>query len=123
MPVEGTPLIANPMAVFKAAPNPNAARLLFAWIMSGEGQEFIVNLSGQYPANKKVKAKAGRPPLSLDQDLARGPGRGREAWPTRSRRSMPGSSRYEAGTADLQVRPMRNGPGGPRSSSICRAPS
>ncbi len=63
-PVEGTPQISNPMAVFKNAPNPNAARLLFAWIMSGEGQEFIVNLSGQYPANQKVKAKVGRPALS-----------------------------------------------------------
>jgi iron(III) transport system substrate-binding protein len=63
-PIEGTPLIANPMAVFKAAPNPNAARLLFAWIMSAEGQEFLVNLSGQYPANQRIKAKAGRPALS-----------------------------------------------------------
>ncbi|WP_422000559.1 ABC transporter substrate-binding protein [Reyranella sp.] len=63
-PVEGTPQISNPMAVFKAAPNPNAARLLFAWIMSGEGQSFIVNLSGQYPANRQVSAKAGRPPLA-----------------------------------------------------------
>jgi iron(III) transport system substrate-binding protein len=62
--IEGTPQISNPMAVFKAAPNPNAARLLFAWIMSAEGQEFIVNLSGQYPANKLVKAKAGRPALA-----------------------------------------------------------
>jgi iron(III) transport system substrate-binding protein len=62
--VEGTPLITNPMAVFKAAPNPNAARLLVAWIMSAEGQQFIVDLSGQYPANKLVKAKAGRPALS-----------------------------------------------------------
>ena len=64
MPVEGTPQISNPMSVFKAAPNPNAARLLVAWIMSAEGQEFIVNLSGQYPANKLVKAKAGRPALA-----------------------------------------------------------
>ena len=32
--------------------------------MSGEGQSFIVNLSGQYPANKRVKTKEGRPPLS-----------------------------------------------------------
>jgi iron(III) transport system substrate-binding protein len=63
-PVEGTPLISNPMAVFKAAPNPNAARLLVAWIMSAEGQQFIVTLSGQYPANKLVKAKAGRPALA-----------------------------------------------------------
>jgi iron(III) transport system substrate-binding protein len=61
--IEGTPQISNPMSVFKAAPNPNAARLLVAWIMSAEGQEFIVNLSGQYPANKRVKAKAGRPAL------------------------------------------------------------
>jgi iron(III) transport system substrate-binding protein len=61
---EGTPQISNPMAVFKSAPNPNAARLLFAWIMSGEGQTFIVNLSGQYPADRRVKAKTGRPALA-----------------------------------------------------------
>jgi len=72
-PVEGTPLIANPMAVFKAAPNPSAARLLFAWIMSGEGQEFLVKLSGQYPANLKVKAKAGRPPLSSIKTMREDP--------------------------------------------------
>jgi iron(III) transport system substrate-binding protein len=62
--IEGTPQISNPMAVFKSAPNPNAARLLFAWIMSAEGQSFIVNLSGQYPVHRQVKAKAGRPPLA-----------------------------------------------------------
>jgi iron(III) transport system substrate-binding protein len=72
-PTEGTPQISNPMAVFKAAPNPNAARLLFAWIMSADGQEFIVNLSGQYPANKKVKAKAGRPPLASIKTLREDP--------------------------------------------------
>lgn len=62
--VEGTPQISNPMAVFKTAPNPNAARLLFAWIISPEGQKFIVDLSGQYPANTRVKEKTGRPALS-----------------------------------------------------------
>ena len=41
-----------------------AARLLFGWIMSAEGQAFIVDLSGQYPANKLVKAKPGRPALA-----------------------------------------------------------
>jgi len=61
---EGTPQISNPMGVFKSAPNPNAARLMVSWIMSGEGQSFIVNLSGQYPANKQVKAKVGRPALA-----------------------------------------------------------
>jgi len=72
-PVEGTPLISNPMAVFKAAPNPNAARLMFAWIMSAEGQQFIVDLSGQYPANQKVKAKAGRPALASIKTLREDP--------------------------------------------------
>ena len=62
--VEGTPQISNPMGVFKTAPNPNAARLMVSWIMSAEGQKFIVDLSGQYPANKRVKQKAGRPALS-----------------------------------------------------------
>jgi iron(III) transport system substrate-binding protein len=63
-PAEGTPQISNPMGIFKTAPNPNAARLMVSWIMSGEGQSFIVNLSGQYPANTRVKAKEGRPPLA-----------------------------------------------------------
>ena len=70
---EGTPQISNPMAVFKSAPNPNAARLLFAWIMSGEGQAFIVNLSGQYPADRRVKAKTGRPALSSIKTLREDP--------------------------------------------------
>jgi iron(III) transport system substrate-binding protein len=71
--VEGTPLITNPMAVFKAAPHPNAARLLAGWIMSAEGQQFIVDLSGQYPANKLVKAKAGRPALASIKTLREDP--------------------------------------------------
>ena len=64
MAVEGTPQISNPMGIFKSSPNPNAARLMVSWIMSAEGQSFLVNLSGQYPANKQVKPKAGRPLLS-----------------------------------------------------------
>jgi iron(III) transport system substrate-binding protein len=64
LPVEGTPQVSNPMGIFKSSLNPNAARLLFSWIMSPEGQQFIVNISGQYPANKQVKQKAGRPALS-----------------------------------------------------------
>lgn len=71
--VEGTPQISNPMAVFKTSPNPNAARLLVGWIMSPEGQEFIVNVSGQYPANKLVKAKAGRPALASIKTLPEDP--------------------------------------------------
>lgn len=61
---EGTPQISNPLGVFKSAPNPNAARLLVSWMMSPEGQEFIVKYGGQYPANKRVKSKEGRPALA-----------------------------------------------------------
>ena len=71
--VEGTPQISNPMAIFKAAPNPNAARLLVAWIMSAEGQQFIVSLSGQDPAHRLVKAKAGRPELASIKTLPEDP--------------------------------------------------
>ena len=62
--VEGSPQVSNPMGIFKSAPNPNAARLLASWIMSAEGQQFIVTLSGQYPANRQIKPKPGRPLLS-----------------------------------------------------------
>jgi iron(III) transport system substrate-binding protein len=64
LPVEGTPQVSNPMGIFKSTQNPNAAKLLVSWIMSPEGQQFIVDLSGQYPANKQVKQKVGRPSLS-----------------------------------------------------------
>ncbi len=64
LPVEGTPQVSNPMGIFKSTQNPNAAKLLVSWIMSPEGQQFIVDLSGQYPANKQVKQKQGRPTLS-----------------------------------------------------------
>jgi len=67
--VEGTPQISNPMGIFKSAPNPNAARLLVSWIMSAEGQQFIVDLSGQYPANRLVKNKPDRPALSQVKTL------------------------------------------------------
>ncbi len=62
--VEGTPQVSNPMGIFKSSLKPNAARLLVSWIMSPEGQRFIVDLSGQYPANRQIKQKEGRPALS-----------------------------------------------------------
>ena len=64
LPVEGTPQVSNPMGIFKSSQNPNAARLLVSWIMSPEGQKFIVDLSGQYPANRQVRQKEGRPALA-----------------------------------------------------------
>src|SRR4029450_2632577 len=62
-PVEGAPLINSPNAIFKAAPNPNAARLFQSWMCSGPGQQALVDISGQYVPHALVKAKAGRRPL------------------------------------------------------------
>ena len=63
-PVEGTPLISNPNCLFKAAPNPNAARLMHAWMLSAVGQQLLVDISGQYPSHALVKVKPGRKPLA-----------------------------------------------------------
>ena len=62
-PVEGTPSCSNPNAVFKAAPNPNAARLFLSWLMSAAGQQYVVELTGQFAAHGQIKPKAGRPLL------------------------------------------------------------
>ena len=61
---EGAPIVNSPNALFKAAPNPNAARLLLAWMYSAEGQQTLVDISGLYVPHQKVPAKAGRRPLS-----------------------------------------------------------
>ena len=62
-PLEGTPFCSNPNTVFKAAPNPNAARLLLSWLMSAAGQQYVVDLTGQFAPHSQIKAKAGRTPL------------------------------------------------------------
>ena len=62
-PIEGAPIVNSPNAVFKAAPNPNAARLLQAWFCSGEGQQKLVDLSAQYVPHRLAKTKPGRPVL------------------------------------------------------------
>jgi iron(III) transport system substrate-binding protein len=63
-PAEGTPLIIGPNAIFKAAPNPNAARLMQSYMMSLECQQIIINEGGLRSAHKLAKDKAGRKPLS-----------------------------------------------------------
>ena len=56
-PEEGTPLAAGPSAVFKAAPNPNAARLFQNWMHSREGQQLIVDDACQYSAHGQTVEK------------------------------------------------------------------
>jgi len=63
-PSEGTPLIVGPNAIFKAAPNPNAARLLQAWMSSPECQQLCVDHGALRSVHAQVKDKAGRTPLA-----------------------------------------------------------
>jgi iron(III) transport system substrate-binding protein len=63
-PAEGTPLAAGPSAVFKAAPNPNAARLFYNWMHSREGQQLIVDWARQYSPHKQAVEKPGVRPLA-----------------------------------------------------------
>ena len=45
-PTEGTPLIIGPNAIFKNAPNPNAARLLQSYMFSAECQQLCIDVGG-----------------------------------------------------------------------------
>ena len=63
-PEEGVPLATGPSAIFKAAPNPNAARLFQNWMHSREGQQMIVDIACQYSAHKQTVEKPGVRPLS-----------------------------------------------------------
>jgi iron(III) transport system substrate-binding protein len=60
---EGTPLIVGPNAVFKNAPNPNAARLFQCFCFSPECQQLISDVGGQRSVHPQVKDKAGRKPF------------------------------------------------------------
>jgi iron(III) transport system substrate-binding protein len=58
-PEEGTPVAAGPSAVFKAAPNPNAARLFQNWMHSRDAQQFLVDWARQYSPHKQTVEKPG----------------------------------------------------------------
>lgn len=61
---EGSPLIVGPTGLFKAAPNPNAARLFTAWSFTPEAQQLIVDTGGLRSAHPQVKDKPGRRPFA-----------------------------------------------------------
>ncbi|MGD9846087.1 MAG: extracellular solute-binding protein [Variibacter sp.] len=56
---EGTPLVTGPSGIMANAPNPNAARLFFAWSMTAEAQQLNVDAGGLRSAHPAVKEKAG----------------------------------------------------------------
>ena len=63
-PAEGTPLIVGPNALFKNAPNPNAARLLQSYMFSAEGQQVMIDTAGMHSVHALTKEKPGRKSLS-----------------------------------------------------------
>jgi iron(III) transport system substrate-binding protein len=63
-PAEGTPLIVGPNAIFKGAPNPNAARLLQCYMFTAECQQLGIDHGGLRSVHALTKDKPGRKPLS-----------------------------------------------------------
>ena len=61
---EGTPLIVGPNGIFKAAPNPNAARLFQSYCFTAECQQLNIDIGGLRSAHPQTKEKPGRTPLS-----------------------------------------------------------
>jgi len=62
-PTEGAPLIIGPNAIFKAAPNPNAARLFQSFSFSPEAQQLIIDVGGLRSMHPGTKEKPGRKPF------------------------------------------------------------
>jgi iron(III) transport system substrate-binding protein len=60
---EGSPLIVGPTGMFKAAPNPNAARLFCNYSFSPECQQLIIDIGGLRSMHPQSKEKAGRTPF------------------------------------------------------------
>ena len=63
-PTEGTPFIVGPNGIFKAAPNPNAAKLFQNYCFTPEAQAIVIEVGGLRSLHQQVKEKAGRKPLS-----------------------------------------------------------
>ncbi len=63
-PSEGTPFIVGPNGIFKAAPNPNAAKLFQNYCFTPEAQAIVIDVGGLRSLHQQVKEKPGRKPLS-----------------------------------------------------------
>jgi iron(III) transport system substrate-binding protein len=60
---EGSPMITGPSAIFKTAPNPNAARLYQHYLFAPETQQAICDVGGLRSFYPTVREKPGRKPL------------------------------------------------------------
>jgi iron(III) transport system substrate-binding protein len=63
-PTEGTPFIIGPNGIFKAAPNPNAAKLFQNYCFTPEAQAIVIESGGLRSLHTQVKEKPGRKPLA-----------------------------------------------------------
>jgi iron(III) transport system substrate-binding protein len=63
-PSEGTPFIIGPNGIFKAAPNPNAAKLFQNYCFTPEAQAIVIEAGGLRSLHAQVKEKPGRKPLA-----------------------------------------------------------
>ena len=63
-PVEGTPFVTSPTAVFADAPHPNAARVLQNFLYTARIQQMAVDDGGTRSAHPDVKEPTGRTPLA-----------------------------------------------------------
>src|SRR5262249_22998657 len=94
-PVERTPLVTGPSAVFKSAPNPNAARLFQNWLHSLEAQQLLVDFARQHSVHPLTKEKPGARRLERSS-CGRTIPPGSSARARRSRRATRRSSRCKA---------------------------
>ena len=60
---EGSPAAIGNAAILKNAPNPNAAKLFYAWMFSKDAQQLIHDVGGLRSYHPEVKEKEGRTPL------------------------------------------------------------
>jgi iron(III) transport system substrate-binding protein len=61
---EGTPLVVGPNGIFKAAPNPNAARLFQCYCFTPEAQQLVIDEGGLRSFHPLAKDKPGRKPFA-----------------------------------------------------------
>jgi iron(III) transport system substrate-binding protein len=73
-PTEGMPIAAAPVAIFRDAPHPNAAKLFIDYTLSHDGQTLLnVDIFGVYSKRPDVASPPGQLPLAETHPLSPAP--------------------------------------------------